>query len=51
MLDLRRNAVKELKDRKTKGNQYIIDIDLLKNKNVVNGGCPTVLVLTDYEKQ
>ena len=48
ILDLRRSNLKELKERKTQGQAALVDIDILKNKSVVNSGCPTVLVLGDY---
>lgn len=50
VLEIRRQNLRELKLRKDKGIKEVIDMELYKNKSIVNGGFPTVLVYTDYEK-
>ena len=50
VLEIRRQNLRELKHRKEKGVKEVVDLDLYKNKSIVNGGYPAVLVYTDYEK-
>jgi len=42
--------LREQKHRKDKGIKEVVDLDMYKNKSIVNGGYPAVLVYTDYEK-
>lgn len=50
VLELRRQNLREHKYRKDKAVKEIVDLDLYKNKSIVNGGYPAVLVYVDYEK-